>query len=180
MDIISEDLRRSEKKRLLFTVEPLLRSTFFPPIVREISEGQFQRGTSLSLSLPHSDRPLHLGIFVCKDDEGEGRCRRKLVSSLDELASSENLHAADNAEAPAGKSSDRTYFFEYAVVQGASLQLVQTELTAEKYQDLVSFLQPLVNIPEEALALVREVRRYNRAVRSMPATTGSSGRSTRW
>lgn len=173
MDIISEELRGSEKHRLLFSVEPLLKSSSFPPQVRQLTEGQFERGTTQSFALPVSDKPIHIGIFVCKDDEEEGRCRKKPIQSLDDLYLKAQMKQPGSSE-PVVPSSDKTYFFEYAILERDTLHLVETELSVDNYFRLIEFLKPLVNIQEEALALVREVRRYNKAIKSVAAGVSSS------
>lgn len=112
-DAVLGDLKRSTPKKLLLTIESLVPEDRFAPIAREVSEAQLRRGLrDLRIELP-SKGPRQLGLFLCKDSDGTGRCAMKPAMDINAVLN-ENMKAA--AKPQPEQARDRIYFFQYLFV----------------------------------------------------------------
>ena len=124
MDTISKEFKKRRNQRLLFSIEPLLASdSNFPPIAHSVDPGEsISRGTTVEFALPKVQKLVHLGLFVCKDNENTGSCARKPVYNLSKMSSILFFKRPQRAEKVI--ASDKIYYFQYLLYDGKTLRFM--------------------------------------------------------
>lgn len=174
LDIIRDELKHSPTKRLLLTVEPLFYGKQFPPQIAVVTESQLERGVMQSFLLPESPTPSLFAVFLCKDDDENGRCASKPARPLDAVYRKYHPTAGGSGVADSDRAGDKLYYFHAGLLESGWVNFINTELEPQQYQELVKMLVPYAEAPEDALMMVRKIRKLNSTLRSAQAlVTGS-------
>lgn len=108
------DVRRSDKKRVIVSLEPLLpEDDVMTPSVQRLSLDGLHKGPQrIEFQVRLKRFPAQLGLFVCRDDAEQGRCATKelvdygkVFAELDEALAKKQPPAAP----------DRIYAFQYVL-----------------------------------------------------------------
>jgi hypothetical protein len=131
MDTISKELSRKGSQRLLFSIEPVLaQDTRFRPLVKQVDPGEaVSSGTTVQFKLPKVQKPVHLGLFVCKDNQDEGRCATKKPYNLVKMTSI--LFFKGPARAEKLVQADKPYYFQYILYDGKRLRFMSSAVDSE-------------------------------------------------
>jgi hypothetical protein len=166
LDIIREEINHSRKKNILLTLEPLLGGSDFPAQTSRIPNGELGRGVDHPLVLPANAQPLHAALYICKDDDGDGRCGRKPPAKMERIYTAYMQSRRRSLPAAEIEPGDKIYFFQYLLVEARTATVFNSDMSATSYNELVSFLDARGISTDEALAIVRRVRRLNTIIRS--------------
>ena len=175
-DFIQRDLAKSKHGRLIVSVEPLsaaddsrLGRRFVVPL-QDIIVGKV-----LTFDLPRTIEPMHLGLFVCKDSTGTGRCLGKDVVSTEALhgdqAHSPDIGVGIAEEAVAepvisGEPTDKIYYFSYLLVEQGVVRVLDNQMDSGAYQQLEGYLNRMGTGPDRAQQLVGMISDINRKLSS--------------
>lgn len=131
MDTISKELNRKDAQRLLFSIEPVLvQDTGLKPLVKLVDPGEaVSKGTTVQFKLPKVQKPVHLGLFVCKDNQNEGRCATKKPYNLAKMTNI--LFFKGPARAEKLVQADKPYYFQYILYDGKRLRFMSEAVDSE-------------------------------------------------
>lgn len=180
IDIIKKDLEHSPQPKLLLTLESLLPGdTAFAPVVHEISIDRLTGGYDVSFLIPEASSTYHLGLFVCSDSLGQGRCfvKDKQVEDLNDvlnryLALEQKQKYQKDRSLPVDRETieaeDRIYFFNYLLISGNQLSVLDNSAPKSAYEDLKKYLSAAGEPVGVLLDVPQQVEKLNTALRSMP------------
>lgn len=173
LDAIGLDLLHSANHKLLLTLEPVLESDrSIEPIVRDITKAPFAQGYTTEFSLPRSEIPRPLGLFICKDSDEAGHCNGKEIADISAVISTYDVR---NTPPRDYQPSDKAYFFQFLLVQGSTLYFYPGPIVERGYQELEGGLVETPETARDAAATVKRARSYLETVASEPleAVNGS-------
>ncbi|HQH26422.1 MAG TPA: hypothetical protein PLP17_03425 [Oligoflexia bacterium] len=179
VDIIAADLAHSPSPRLILTLESLIpNDANFQPIVNEVTTANLKSGYIVSFLIPEGLDTLHLGLFLCSDSQNENRCfsKNKLVEDLNTVQSAydkikQRERYQKQRDLPVSgetvEAADRVYFFNYLLISGEVLSVIDSTTPKTNYDKLRTFLGSSAS---RALAseITAQVERFNNTLRSMP------------
>jgi hypothetical protein len=140
-DIIEAEMLASDRPKLLLTIESLEPGSTTPPAVTELSLPVLRAGAQISLPIPEPKGLTSLGIFICKDSDGTGRCAGKPLASIEELTRKYRLSILSKRRpTPVDGLLDKTYFFSFVVVDNDAVYFANKNFSDESYQDLAKAL----------------------------------------
>lgn len=187
LDLIALELREHQQKnipaRLLLSVEALDGSMV---AAREIDVSKFITGEATSLPsvllrLTSAGRGTPVGIFVCKDSQGRGRCLGAKVEDFNEVFSRHTVEMKDGASVsgvapdrldPTTAGDDVVYFFQPAILTPEGLMVVGDDFTDASLHE---FEQRLKTTYSAAQSAVDTIRHGITKVRSGVVMVPSSG-----
>jgi len=115
MDLIEEELAGDKNAQVLLTLEPILKEDDnghgFKPIVKKLHKKKLFRGVDLDFKVKHPSRSKNLGLFMCTDKAGTGRCSDKPGYSMGKLQ--ERYFFDNENKAAAIKAKDKLLYFQY-------------------------------------------------------------------
>lgn len=130
LDAVRDDLMNDRKANLLVTIEPILpNDKGFKPLAKVISRQGFFKGTKLSFDLPDVAGANHLGIFICKDNNGQGNCGKKPTYNL--MALQDRYFFQEERITNDLKAKDKNYFFQYFQLRDGKMSFLTSENTFE-------------------------------------------------
>jgi hypothetical protein len=112
---LAGDVRRSSRKRVLVSLEPLRpEDDVMEPVTKRISVDEVLRGHRVEFDVQLKRVPAQLGLFVCRDDQEQGRCGTKDPVDYERVWGEidAELRKPQPEAAP-----DRTYAFQYVHVE---------------------------------------------------------------
>jgi hypothetical protein len=178
LDVIALDGKSSENPKFLLSVEPLNpEDASFKPMVRQISATDFSRGFHTTFKLPHLNKAMQVGLFLCKDSGGQGRCNTDAKEAIDLnraiYSDSESMKKDKKFRSP-----DRIYYFQYLYLEGqGTLHSFQNPEVPDITFDAVSgHLKTVTDNQKEAETLQQALgraKRFQQVLRSMPLEQGS-------
>ena len=115
-DAINMDLKFSAARTFLVSVEPLGTDVkSFRPLAWRLSlKSLLEDGLQQKITFPQPTGSLPLGVFICKDAAGTGRCADK--PQLDQ--GTHEMHLAEALKKdPKAQSIDRVYFFQWILLE---------------------------------------------------------------
>lgn len=134
MDTIARELRHRVGQRLLLSIETVLPedNALFKPVTKLVDAESFlTSGADLELTLPKVKHPLHLGIFVCKDNEQAGQCNGKRLHNMAKM--SNILFFKGGARGHKLIERDKPYYFQYVQFDGDEV-LTLTDAIDNEYK----------------------------------------------
>ena len=144
LDLIALELREHQQKnihaRFLVSVEALDGSM---ATAKEFDVSKFVRGEvatlpSVLLPLSSGAKGVPVGIFVCKDSQGRGRCLGAKIEDFNEVFSRHVVEMKDGASVsgvapdrlePTVAGDDVVYFFQPAILMPEGLMVVGYDFT---------------------------------------------------
>jgi hypothetical protein len=180
IDIIKKDLEHSSKPKLLLTLESLdPGDTNFPPVVNEVSLDSLTGGYDVSFVVPDGADTYHLGLFVCSDSLGQNRCfvKDKQVEDLNNVLNQymmleqKQKYQKDRnlpVDRETVEAEDRIYFFNYLLINGNQLSVLDSSAAKPAYESLKKYLAAAGESAGVVLDVPVQVERLNTALRSMP------------
>jgi hypothetical protein len=180
VDIIKKDLEHSSKPKLLLTLESLVPGdTGFPPVVNEVSIDSLTGGYDVSFVVPEGVNIYHLGLFVCSDSQGLGRCfvNDKQVEDLNNVLNQymmleQKQKYQKDRNLPVNRETveaeDRIYFFNYLLINGNQLSVLDSSVAKSAYEGLKNYLAASGESTGVVLDVPARVEKLNTALRSMP------------
>lgn len=132
MDTVSKELYNKKDQRLIMTLEPILPedNKSFKPLVRKVDPMQaILQGTQVDFDLPRISKPIHLGLFVCKDNESKGQCNQKKPYNLAKMSNILFFKGPQRAEKVV--NADKPYYFQYVLYDGKQLRFMSDEINTE-------------------------------------------------
>jgi hypothetical protein len=141
-DAIGLELTRSTPgTKLLLSIEPLKGTTSSrTPVVKDvISAGpKLEEGFDVTLEIPAIPSPDALGIFICKDSNGDGHCSSKPVVPIQQVLDKYN---SLSGSLPSNyKATDKIYFFKPLLVTAEGVLVPVQQMSKERYLQLEQFL----------------------------------------
>jgi hypothetical protein len=177
LDVIALDGKASENPKFLLTVEPLNpEDAGFQPMVRSLTSNDFQKGFRTTFKLPHLNKTMQAGLFLCKDSGNQGRCNTDAKEAIDinRMLSNDSEGMKKNNHF---RSPDRIYFFQYLYLEGDhSVRAFQNPDVPDVSFDAVSARLKTAsgNAKDEDMlqnALGR-AKRFQQTLRSLPLEQG--------
>ena len=170
LDLISLDLREHRQKniptRLLVSVEALdgsMASTVEIDI-RGFVEGAEASLPQVVLPLTKVRKGTPVGIFVCKDSVGEGRCRTKKIEDFDGVLARHIVELRDGVSVdgvspdrvdPTTAGDDVVYFFQPAILTSDGLSVVTEDFTKESLSAFERELEARYGADSSSIAMLR-------------------------
>jgi len=177
LDAIALDGHLSDNPRFLLTVEPLNpEDTSLPPMTRVLTLKDFQKGMRHEFSLPPLKKGIQLGIFLCKDTAGEGRCNTdsKEVADINRMLADSSKSMKEDKKY---RSPDRVYYFQYLYLEESNrLRAFQNpevpDITFDAVQEQLKKARAERELEAQLRALGR-AKRFQQTLRSLPLEQGN-------
>lgn len=126
--MIKTDLERRHQESVLVSIEPLLaEDESYAPIMQHLSADSFLNEAHVMLTLPKTEELVQLGLFICSDAQGTGRCLGK-----DAFKGKE--------EKSTNRANDRVYYFTHVMLRRNMLYHLGSA-SSEAYVRLGNILQ---------------------------------------
>ena len=183
LDVINKDLAASDNPKLILSIEPLLQGdNSINPVIQRLEH--IDTGFSASISIPKpptkgkdtqkdaqkNQDSLHLGLFICKDSEQEGRCNSKDFRDIEEV-NNEHLNQNDPARSTPNWPIDKIYVFQYLLFDGQHLSVLGKNLDEEAvFEALDSYVKAklLKSLSMDVLTdSMQRVRKLTTTIRSV-------------
>lgn len=115
LDAIKLDLMNSKDKKLLLSIEPLRKEDGLAPVTRAVTPGEVTKGFERSFSIPFVEKPVQMGMYLCKDSGNTGSCGGKPATDVNRVFTE---YAQKGMNNPEYRAPDRVYFFQYMLFEG--------------------------------------------------------------
>jgi hypothetical protein len=176
-EAMRQESQRSRSSRLLLTVESLDREDreFRPQVVELPPPAEMAKGYAHTFKVDGKGSRRQIGVFVCKDDEGQGRCLGKATKSGDDLRFL-HMQALQQAGKGGGKTPDLIYAFQYLVLGGNALEALPASLASPASFDALGGYAG--RLEGGGAAAVRYTASLTPVLRTIPAHDVKVGAST--
>ena len=131
-DTIESETKDQKSTDFLVSLEPILTKDHkrFAPQTRRVSYLELANGLELTFDVPASDEPVHLGLFVCKDLEGQGYCSEKRLFNLAKLSEIRYLKGKLRGDRIA--EADKPYYFQYVLLNKGQLRTLTDKVDSDE------------------------------------------------
>lgn len=118
LDAIVREASLDTSAKFLLSIEPLTGSDkdFGPASKTTLDPRGLDSTQTFTLKIPVGENPEHLGLFICRDAAGSGKCREKDAVDIGKLLS-DHMHMKATA-------ADRIYYFQYLLLDHNTLTVV--------------------------------------------------------
>jgi hypothetical protein len=167
-DAIGLELTRSAPgTKLLLSVEPLKGTTSSrTPVVKDvISAGlKLEEGFDVTLEIPAIPSPDALGVFICKDSNGDGHCSSKPVIPIQQVL--DKYNSLTSSLPKDYKATDKIYFFKPLIVTAEGVLVPVQQMSKERYLRLEQFLLALFGLNSTTSAVSKQFDELGRILES--------------
>lgn len=166
------DVRRSDKKRVLVSLEPILADDDVAvPSVQRLSLDAVKHGPQrIEFNVKLKRLPAQLGIFVCRDDAEQGRCATKELADYTKIFA-ELDEALAKKQPPA--APDRIYAFQYVLFDkdGHASTWADSPVAAQSWDVLARSAKERFGAEGDPVKLIERARDIAKSVDSVPMNT---------
>lgn len=168
MDLLFSEFKKDSSAPIIVSLEPLNgnRQGFGQKYFKKISPSELDGGRNITLRIPESDRPRHLGLFICRDASGTQSCLGKDMTDLGDLLDKHLF-----GDPPKG---EYIFFFQYLLLDNNTLTAINPGGlenpggTDSGYQSMNSYLSRRTNDSLASGSAGETARRINSVVKSLP------------
>jgi hypothetical protein len=139
LDAVAGDLRHSSRRRILITLEPLPRGRTLPSkLAQEVREEDLFRNTGRVFSFDVDSGARAVGLYLCKDDAGVGRCSTKRKEDINKPLQ----FYATHQDHPGYKAPDRLYYFQPLFLDGGTVKTLESsDVRKDQLGALTAFIE---------------------------------------
>lgn len=169
LNAIALDLKNSDDKTILMSVEPLDGSE--GGFVKKLQPWDLFRSFETEFQVPRSSgKPTQMGFFICKDSKGSGKCSNKPSTDVNKVFF-EHTRRGRNAKYQA---DDHVYAFQYLLFEGnGSLSVFDNaEPAKHSFTKLGKYVETIGGKPGDAVETAMD---RTLAIRTLAPDSAASG-----
>lgn len=172
LDIIDTEYQENPfmDKRLLLTLEPLFPDpTMMDPLFQVIKHPKDLENYVTTFRIKRFKGEKHLGLFLCRDTNGEKSCQGKRAVNVAKMAKLYAKLQKTPMTLERGVAWDKIYYFQYVVLGDNSIEyLAGTDVSDQRFAKFNKYMTSRMGTDEAYRFTIGQIGGWTQATNSMP------------